>query len=142
MPASVEFHTGVADPVAFACRLLRKAYRAGSRALVTAPQPLLQRLDQALWTFDAHDFVPHVRLHGPVDAVARRTPLWLAATLPAGELPPVLVNIGADAPASAGSFERVIEVVADDPESRAAGRARWRHYEAWPVTPRHHTAQR
>jgi DNA polymerase-3 subunit chi len=142
MPASVEFHTGVADPVRFACRLLRKAYRAGSRVLVTAPGPLLQRLDQDLWTFDAHDFVPHICLGGAADEVARRTPLWLATSVPASGLPPVLINIGAAAPQAAHAFERVIEIVADDPEARAAGRARWRHYEAWPVTPLHHGAAR
>jgi hypothetical protein len=35
----VEFHTGVDEPLGFACRLLRKAYRKGSRVLVTAPSP-------------------------------------------------------------------------------------------------------
>ena len=48
----VEFHTGVADPLGFACRLLRKAYRRGARVLVTAPPERLAQLDRLLWTFD------------------------------------------------------------------------------------------
>ncbi|MEN9627658.1 MAG: putative polymerase chi subunit HolC, partial [Pseudomonadota bacterium] len=46
MPAQVEFHTGVADERAFACRLLRKAYRQGVRVLVRAPSATLVRLDR------------------------------------------------------------------------------------------------
>ena len=143
MAARVEFHTGVDDPVGFACRLLRKAYRSGARVLVTAPADRLAALDDALWTFEAKEFVPHVRLPGPAAALAPRTPVWLAASAssppPASPgLPAVLINLGADAPPQADTFARVIEVVAADPASRADGRARWRHYEGWGVTPVHH----
>lgn len=140
MAARVEFHTGVAEPVAFACRLLRKAYRSGARILVTAPAERLAAIDQMLWTFDAQDFVPHVRLPGPAAALAPRTPIWLATELPSMPLPPVLLNLGADAPQRADAFERVIEIVADEPGERGAGRARWRHYESWGVAPLHHGA--
>lgn len=133
----VEFHTGVADPVHFACRLLRKAYRSGARVLVTAPAADLAALDEALWTFEAQEFVPHVRLPGPAAALAPRTPVWLAAAVPEGA-PPVLVNLGADAPGQAGAFTRIIEIVGTDPAQRQAGRARWRHYEGWGLQPLHH----
>lgn len=135
----VEFHTGVADPVHFACRLLRKAYRSGARVLVTAPAAELAALDEALWTFEAQEFVPHVRLPGPAAALAPRTPVWLAGAPPEGA-PPVLVNLGAEPPAQPGSFTRVIEIVGTDPAQRQAGRARWRHYEGWGVAPLHHVA--
>lgn len=141
MPAAVEFHTGVTDPVHFACRLLRKASRAGARVLVTAPEPELAALDTALWTFDAQDFVAHVRVPGPAAALAARTPIWLSAgpLSPAdAPAPRVLVNLGAEAPAQADAFDRVIEVVGDQPSQRQAGRARWRHYETWGVVPVHH----
>ncbi len=138
-PPAVEFHTGVADPVHFACRLLRKAQRSGARVLVTAPPEDLAALDEALWTFEAQDFVPHVRVPGPAAALAPRTPVWLA-TGPVPEAPPVLVNLGADPPADAGAFQRIIEIVGTDPAQRQAGRTRWRHYEAWGVKPLHHGA--
>lgn len=138
MAASVEFHTGVADPVAFACRLLRKAYRSGSRVLLIAPPALLASLDEALWTFEAQAFVPHVRLPGPAVALAPRTPIWLASDPPPAPRPPVLVNLGCAPPAAPDDYQRVIEVVATDDDARLAARGRWRHYEGWGVTPVHH----
>ncbi|MBI3153796.1 MAG: DNA polymerase III subunit chi [Burkholderiales bacterium] len=140
MPAQVEFHTGVDDPVGFACRLLRKAWAARARVLVTAPAATLAALDEALWTFEAQGFLPHLRLGGGDDALRARTPIWLAESPPPGERPRVLVNLGAAPPAAAGDFERVIEIVGADEAARAGGRARWRHYEGWGVKPRHHAA--
>ena len=142
MAVTVDFHTGVADPVAFACRLLRKACRQDARVLVTAPPATLAALDTALWTFDAQDFVPHLRWPAPV-TMAARTPIWLCAqpdVLPEGA-PRVRVNLGAEALPAAGDVDRVIEIVGNDPDDRMAGRARWRHYEqAWGVKPTHYAA--
>ncbi len=136
----VEFHTGVGDSVAFACRLLRKAYRQGARVWVTAPPPLLAELDRALWVVDERDFVPHVRVPGASAAVAARTAIWLSPGLPAEETdaaaPRVVVNLGAVAPADPAALDRLIEVVAaDDAEG---GRARWRGYKAAGFNIKHH----
>ena len=138
MPATVEFHTGVADPVHFACRLLRKAVKSGARVLVTAPPAVLTALDEALWTFEAQEFLPHVRVPGPADALAPRTPIWLSAGgWPAGA-PAVLVNLGGPAPDGEDDFARVIEIVGTDPQDVDASRMRWRHYLGWGVKPQHH----
>ena len=145
---AVAFHTGVADPVAFACRLLRKAWRQGARVIVTAPPDTLAALDTALWTFDAQEFLPHLRLPGPA-GVAARSPVWLAAPDTADALPPELrgqaprirVNLGGDAPADAAALDRLIEVVGTADAERADARARWRLYEQqWGVKPEHHAA--
>ena len=98
MSLQVEFHTGVGDDVAFACRLLRKAYHRGARVVVRAPTTRLSRLDRELWTFTEREFLPHLRFAqpGPLPAQAARTPIWLVdGALPDG-CPPVLVNLGAD----------------------------------------------
>lgn len=130
----VEFHTGVADPVGFACRLLRKAVRRGVRVRVIAPADTLDALDRALWTFDEIDFIPHVRVPGATAAAAGRTPVWLAPTAhdTAGSAPQpaVLVNLGADAPADLGGLERLIEIVSTSTDEVARGRSRWRVYQA------------
>lgn len=141
MAAAIEFHTGVADPLGFACRLLRKACRRGARVLVAAPEATLAALDRALWTFDERDFVPHLRLSaGAAPAALQRTPIWLFdAALPA-PAPAVLVNLGADDLPDTAAFERVIEIVADDAESVAAGRRRWRAYKADGRDITHHVA--
>ena len=57
----VEFHSGVAQPLNFACRLLRKACRQRVPVLVSAPAPTLDALDRELWTFEALEFLPHRR---------------------------------------------------------------------------------
>ncbi len=140
----VEFHTGVADRVGFACRLLRKACRSGARVLVTAPPAVLDELDRSLWTFEERDFLPHVRVPGSAPAVRRRTPIWLAAAVPvpedaaAGPAPRVLVNLGAAAPADWQAVERLIEVLSTDADDVERGRARWRAYKAAGLQIVHH----
>lgn len=139
---SVEFHTGVADDLGFACRLLRKACRQGARVLVRAPSARLARLDRELWTFAEREFLPHVRfaVPGPVPASAARTPVWLAdGDVPPG-CPPVLVNLGADLPTSLHPFQRIIEIVAVDADDEDRGRARWKAYRAMGLEVKHHAA--
>ena len=138
--AKVDFHSGVDDPLTFACRLLRKAYGAGATVVVTAPSSTLQELDRALWTFDAHGFVPHLRVRPgqQTDAALRRTPIWLCEGAAPEPCPKVLVNLGAEAPLRMEPFERIIEIVPTDEPERQRARARWRDYEARGLTISHH----
>ena len=126
----VNFHHGAEDPVAYACRLLHKAWQRGARVAVTAPAATLARLDELLWSFEPLSFVPHARLRGgeaPPPRLAP-TPIWLlerAEQAPAHE---VLVNLGPDVAGGFESFERLFEIVGSDAPSREAGRERLRHY--------------
>jgi len=137
---SVAFHTGVPDPVDYACRLLRKAYRQGARLVVTAPVAPLDRLDQALWLFEQEEFVPHLRLRRKEDVTERnrRTPVWLSESATVAVDATVWVNLGADPEVVIDGFERVIEVVGDDGANVEAGRRRWRRYVASGLTPVNH----
>lgn len=142
MALLVEFHTGVADELGFACRLLRKAHLMGARVLVRAPDARLARLDRELWTFAEREFVPHLRFaaDASMPAAAARTPIWLVeGDVPAGH-PPVLVNLGAEAPAQPQAFDRIIEIVGVDADEEQRGRARWRAYKAAGVDIKHHAA--
>ena len=126
----VEFHSGVADTLAAACRILRKAHSAGAKVVVCGAADTLDRLDIALWSFEPLAFVAHVRLKGRSAPAASllRTPIWLVddpALAPARE---VLLNLGQDIVAGWEEFARVIEIVSAAPEDAAAGRQRWRHY--------------
>ncbi len=134
----VEFHTGVPDPVGFACRLLRKAARQGVQVQVTATPESLAQLDRSLWTFEERDFVPHVRMPGAPTEVALRTPIWLSAKALPAPAPRVLVNLGAPVPQDLESLERLIEIVAAEPEAAAAGRERWREYKSRGLSIQHH----
>jgi DNA polymerase-3 subunit chi len=137
----VAFHTGVADPIAYGCRLLRKAYRAGARVTVLGPATLLGRLDQALWTFDSHEFVPHVRVQaGPaLRAGADRTPIWLCTAMVDDAPRQTAVNLGLENLKDLEGFERIIEIVSLRPEDQEAGRRRWRAYKAAGHDLVHHT---
>ena len=137
----VEFHTGVVDPIGFACRLLRKAYRKGARVTVTAPTPVLGLLDRELWTFEQLEFVPHLRFPGVSPAAqTERTPIWLVEGEPPAGAPEVLVNLGAASPADVSVFRRVIEIVSAQSEDEQAGRKRWRSYKALGLLITHHRA--
>jgi DNA polymerase-3 subunit chi len=128
------------DKLAYACRLLRKAYRAGARVVVTGDAGSLRTLDKQLWVFDEQDFVPHVMTSPGQLPPARLhdTPIWLAvdpAVVP-GE-PGILVNIGQAMPPAMDRFERVFDIVSNAPEDRQLGRQRWKTYAAsgWQVQP-------
>ena len=135
---AVDFHTGLADPLRFACRLLRKALRQGARVQVTAPPDVLETLDRLLWTFEDKEFLPHVRQPGASQSQALRTPIWLCEHALADGAPDVLVNLGAPMPAALKGLSRVIELVGARPEEAAQGRARWRDYVAAGCEPEHH----
>jgi DNA polymerase-3 subunit chi len=126
----ISFHTGVPNRLSYACRLLRKATRMGSRVGVTASPEALAALDAALWTFEPLEFLPHavVRPGAAVPARLQPTPIWLAqdsADVPHRD---VLLNLGREAPQGFESFARVIELVTTDEADLVAGRARWKHY--------------
>jgi DNA polymerase-3 subunit chi len=136
----VAFHTGLADKLAYACRLLRKAYRQGARVQVRGDADQLARLDPLLWTFEQLEFVPHLRLRAgqKIDPKLARTPIWLvdeaAANAPEAS---VLVNLGPLPADDAARFERVVELVGVDADERHAGRLRWRYYESLGLKPVH-----
>lgn len=125
----VTFHFNMPDRLDYACRLLRKAWRAGASVGVVGPEPLIQALDRALWSFEPREFVPHAQPRRASAAVASNTTVWLAASpeeLPAGTA--VLVNLGREMPEGFERFERLIEIVSRDPEDRQAARRRWKLY--------------
>ena len=138
----VEFHSGLDEPLRYACRLLRKAWRQGVRAVVTAPPRTLLALDRELWTFEPEEFVPHRRVPGRDDAATDTalalTPIWLCDGDVPEDGPKLLVNLGAPAPADVERFERIIELVARDDDERREARTRWRAYETRGLVIEHH----
>jgi DNA polymerase-3 subunit chi len=143
----VDFHSGVTDKLGHACRLLRKAVRQGARVQVCGDAHELDALDQALWTFDPQDFIPHLRwrTHDAPPPALHRTPVWLVETgqpWPDGlARPAVLVNLGPQppqAPDLSPAVARVVEIVGHDPAEVEAGRRRWRHYAQRGLEPAHH----
>ncbi|WP_233862562.1 DNA polymerase III subunit chi [Paraburkholderia adhaesiva] len=121
----IDFHTNVGDSLAYACRLVRKAYLAGEQVVVLAEPARLRAFDEMLWTFSPLDFVPHCMADS---ALANETPIVLAADLERAPHHRVLLNLGATVPPQFARFERLLEVIGDTPDELAAGRDRYRFY--------------
>ena len=136
----VKFFVNVADPLAYTCRLVRKAFRTGAKVTVAGPPPALARFDRALWEFDPLEFVPHVmpRAGQALSSRLQATPVWLVADLEQAAHRDVLVNLFDDAPPGFESFARVVEIVASDEAALTAGRRRWRHYATRGYAPEKH----
>ncbi len=121
----IDFHTNVGDTLDYACRLLRKIYRAAQLVVVRAEPPQLRALNERLWTFSPLDFIPHCTLD---DAYAADTPIVLMADVERAPHHHILLNLSADVPAQFARFERLLEVVGSAPDELASGRERYRFY--------------
>ena len=123
----IEFHFNVPDKLQYSCRLLRKVYLRGIRAVVTAEPPVLAELDQLLWKFSPAGFLPHCMATAGAPALAA-TPILLATRPDSCPSDSVLINIGQNIPAGFERFERFIELVSEQADDRLAGRGRWKAY--------------
>lgn len=106
-----------------ACRIAEKAYSLGHEVFMHVPdQAAARRLDDLLWTFREGSFLPHALADGDPAPVV----------IGAGVEPPattfLLINLTAEVPAFFSRFERVAEVVSEEPAIRDAGRERFRFY--------------
>lgn len=145
----VAFHLNVpaAWPArsAYLCRLLAKAYAAGARVWAVVAEEEVIPLEQALWTLPADDFVPHVRADAPA-LLLRRSPIVIAGpSAPLAGERNVLVNAQREWPSvldAGAAFARVVEIVSDDEEDKAAARQRWRRYQARGLQPVAHDRAR
>ena len=124
---AIEFHVNVSDKLHYSCRLLRKAYRSGANAVVTATPELLLQLDKVLWSYSSTEFLPHCRSDSAV-ATTAATPILLAEQLDVYPPGSVLINLGLQVPGGFELFERFIEVASSSEDDRLAARERWKHY--------------
>ena len=134
MTGQVDFYvlkgTSPHDRWRYACRLTEKAYLRGMRvAILAADAEEIRALDDLLWTFADHSFVPHKVCTGEPDADSA-TPVHLMHALPAGGVQgtDVLVNLSAQMPAEPARFTRIVEILDADPERRRLGRDRFTAY--------------
>ncbi len=123
----IAFHFNALDPLAYTCRLLRKAVASGAKVVVTAPAAMLQRLDQVLWTFSATEFVPHCYQSSDA-ALLAQTPVVLTETPTQTPHHQVLVNLGEFVPDGFERYQRLIEVVSSSEADRSQARQRWKQY--------------
>lgn len=128
----IDFAFGVEHRLRTACDVVRKHYLAGRRVIVyTQDLPRLTYFDQLLWGFDNVAFVPHV---GSDDPLAADTAVILTDGDPvqardrAGAADAWLLNLDLHCPPGADAFSRILEIVSDHEQDKAAARLRWRQY--------------
>ena len=127
MPAEVVFHFNVDDPVGYTARFVRKVHRLGHPVNVYCDATAVSAISQWLWTHDTQGFIPHASCLDP-DRVQARSPVWIGDHCPPRS--GVLIRIGGVPVDPLDTYIKVIHVVGLDPDSRAEGRALWRHYQS------------
>jgi DNA polymerase III subunit chi len=117
----------------YACKLAEREVDGGRRVFIrTASDDDTRRLDDLLWTFGDRSFLPH-------EIVGANTPSHERVRILIGATPPVsfrdvLINLGETAPDMTG-VERLMEIVATDPERKRLARERFKAYRDQGVTP-------
>jgi len=148
----IDFAFGAPDRLRMACQVVRKRFLAGQRLVVYCRDgSRLAAFDRMLWAFDDTSFVPHVLANAPL---APETPVVLTAGDPqqaaqaarpadGGDQPlPWLLNLDNECPPGFDAFERLLEIVSDDPDDKQAARQRWRVYLNAGHTPQSHDLSR
>ena len=96
--------------------------------VVTGSAQDLRALDAALWTFSAHDFVPHGMADALTPDLLARTPIVLTSSPQSAPHREVLVNLHEAVPQGFEGFERLIELVSQEDAPLRSARVRWKHY--------------
>ena len=125
----IDFAFGAPDRLRTACQVARKrTWRASAWWCIAATVPGWRPSDRMLWAFDDISFVPHVLANDPL---AADTPVVLTASDPlkaseklvqAGQPQPWLLNLDDECPPGFEGFERLLEIVSDEPDDKQAAR--------------------
>ncbi len=131
----VVFHTGLANKVEYAARLVRKASRQGVSLVLVCEDPAA--VSQVLWGVSGVDFVAHASDQSDTATLlASKVVLMKSAAVPGRDLSQVvLVNACEAWPNEHARYLRVIELVGEKPSDVGAGRERWKHYVSDGVKP-------
>jgi DNA polymerase-3 subunit chi len=107
-----------------AARLVDKAHRQGHTLFIhTTDEAEAEALDELLWTFRPGSFIPH-----QLASDSSEGPVVLGwGQEPSGHND-VLINLALSQPAFFSRFQRVAEVVTQEPTSLEAMRSAWRFY--------------
>ena len=109
----------------FCCQLADKVVKLGHPVFVlTSNASESQLLDDMMWTFSDSSFLPHEIQD---NAASPDTPVIIGHQLPDGRHH-LLINLTDNIPEHTDRFERIAEIIDDDPVTVASGRARYASY--------------
>jgi len=111
---------------ALACRIAEKAYKLGHQIYIhTESAEQTQLMDDLLWTFHDGSFVPHQ----PAGSHSENpVPVLIGHHKEIDHEADVLINLAQDIPGFFSRFERVAELVNEDPEHKTRARDRYKFY--------------
>lgn len=139
MPTRVDFYV-LSDtndqgdgPLLMLCRLAEKAYNAGFQVWCRVQDgAAANHLDRLLWTFRDISFVPHGLLGtggSSLVTIGSDANFWREDAVVRSK-PQVVVNLCDTAVPDGERFDRICEVVGIGEAAKAAGRARYKAYQA------------
>ena len=109
----------------FSCSIANKAWSQGNKVyIIVRDADEASRIDNLLWTFHDISFLPHATVENALDD----TPIligWPGSVTPHAN---VIINLTDTIPDCITSFERIVEIVPEDPALRDRGR---KHYKAY-----------
>ena len=128
---SVLFHVHVADVLAYAVRLLRKAHTSDTPVHVLMGDHSAEQLSAMLWALPDAEFVPHAMYSAQRFAAEQgRTRIWLDASGSQESVCAVALNLAQSPVVVQPHLIKLIEVVGTHEAEVLAARARWRRYVA------------
>ncbi|MFT5483787.1 MAG: DNA polymerase-3 subunit chi [Halieaceae bacterium] len=117
-------HHEIQQRLLFACKLAEQIVRKGHNIYVhTADESTAKTVDELLWSFNPASFVPH----SLVDE-NRGQPIGIGWGEQPGNHRDVMINLDLEVPAFVGRFERVSEIVVQEPSCRDALRNSYKFY--------------
>ncbi|BCL76383.1 DNA polymerase III subunit chi [Jeongeupia sp. HS-3] len=131
--AQVTFYFNVKSREQALCQLVGKAMTQKLTINVLAEsESAAYALDRLLWELPQTGFIPHCAADHPD---AARTPVIVDYRVEKMPVRDALFNWTDGVPAGLDRYARVIEIVDQSDEARAAARTRWRAYQAHGITP-------
>jgi DNA polymerase-3 subunit chi len=114
--------------LALACRLIEKAHKNRHRVYINTSTPAqAHQLDELLWTYRDDSFLPH-NLYGEGPEPA--PPIQIGCQLEPSKHRDILLNLSDEIPVYFTQFNRILEIVSNEPTLQNIGREHYRHYRA------------
>ncbi|KAF3978500.1 MAG: DNA polymerase III subunit chi [Methylococcales symbiont of Iophon sp. n. MRB-2018] len=112
----------------FACRLIEKAYQKKQFCYVqTNNHQQSQQLDNQLWSFKPSSFIPHQILQDTVPEFEKS--ILIGTQKAPDKWKKIAINLSLNYPENANQMERILEVLDNNPETKKAGRERYKQYQ-------------
>jgi len=109
-----------------ACKLTEKAYKLGNKVYIhTESSEQAGQIDDLLWTFRDGSFIPH---HACSQDSQKSAPVLIGYNKEVPAEADIMINLAQDIPDFFSQFERVAELVNENPDARARARERYKFY--------------